>query len=73
MVTGTAAPRPPGGHKLRMKGVPVFAVPLGEETRLPDVELVSFDVPAFGVAGKPLRIPFAIESSLPREERSRWR
>jgi uncharacterized membrane protein len=54
--------------KLRMKDIPVFAVPVGEETRLPDVELVSFDVPAFGVAGKPLRIPFAIESSLPRDE-----
>ena len=54
--------------RLRMRGVPVFAVPIGAETRLPDVELVAFDVPAFGVAGKPLRIPFAIESSLPREE-----
>jgi hypothetical protein len=54
--------------RLRMRGVPVFAVPIGAETRLPDVELVAFDVPAFGVTGKPLRIPFAIESSLPREE-----
>jgi hypothetical protein len=54
--------------RLRMRGVPVFAVPIGAETRLPDVELVAFDVPAFGVAGKPLRIPFAIESSLPRDE-----
>ena len=54
--------------RLRMKEVPLFAVPLGSETRLPDVELVSFDVPTFAVAGKPLRIPFVIESSLPREE-----
>ena len=54
--------------RLRMRGVPVFAVPIGAESRLPDVELVAFDAPAFGVAGKPLRIPFAIESSLPREE-----
>ena len=54
--------------RLRMRDVPVFAVPLGSETRLPDVELESFDVPAFAVAGKPLRIPFIIESSLPRDE-----
>ncbi len=54
--------------RLRMRGVPVFAVPTGAESRLPDVELVAFDVPAFGVAGKPLRIPFSIESSLPRDE-----
>jgi hypothetical protein len=54
--------------RLRMRGVPVFAVPLGSETRLPDVELTSFDVPTFAIAGKPLRVPFTIESSLPREE-----
>ncbi len=54
--------------RLRMRDVPVFAVPLGAETRLPDVELKSFDVPTFAIAGKPLRVPFTIESSLPREE-----
>ncbi len=54
--------------RLRMRHVPVYAVPLGSESRLPGVELSSFDVPAFAVAGKPLRIPFSIESSLPRDE-----
>jgi hypothetical protein len=54
--------------RLRMRGVPVFAVPLGSSTRLPDVELSSFEVPTFAVAGKPLRAPFTIESSLPRDE-----
>ena len=48
--------------RLRMRGVPVFSVPMGSESRLPDVELVSFDVPTFAVAGKPLRIPFASSS-----------
>ena len=54
--------------RLRMRHVPVYAAPLGAESRLPEVELSSFDVPAFAVAGKPLRIPFSIESSLPRDE-----
>ena len=54
--------------RLRMREVPVFAVPLGAESKLPDVELTSFDVPTFAIAGKPLRIPFTIESSLPRDE-----
>jgi hypothetical protein len=54
--------------RLRMRGVPVFAVPIGADTRLPDVEITSFDVPTFAVAGKPLRIPFSIDSSLPRDE-----
>ena len=39
------------------KGVPVFAVPVGSRTRLPDVELLSLDVPTFGVAGKSVRDP----------------
>ncbi len=53
--------------RLRMRGVPIFAVPAGSRTRLPDVELLSLDVPTFGVAGKSVRIPFSIDSSLPRD------
>jgi len=53
--------------KLRMRDVPVFTVPVGAESHLPDIELSSFDVPTFAVAGKPLRIPFTIESSLPQD------
>ncbi len=54
--------------RLRMRHVPVYAAPLGSESHLPDVELTSFDVPAFAVAGKPLRIPFSIQSYLPLDE-----
>ncbi|HEY2155195.1 MAG TPA: hypothetical protein VGH33_06165 [Isosphaeraceae bacterium] len=53
--------------KLRTRGVPVFAVPVGSRTRLPDIELLSLDAPTFGVAGKSVRIQFTIDSSLPRE------
>ncbi len=53
--------------KLRMKGVPVFGVAVGSPTRLPDIELLSLDAPTFGVSGKSVRIPFTIDSSLPRE------
>jgi hypothetical protein len=52
---------------LRIKDVPVFVVPVGSPSRLPDVELLSLDAPTFGIAGKPVRIPFMIESTLPRE------
>ena len=52
---------------LRMKNVPVFSVPVGSSTRLPDLELLSLDAPTFGVNGKSVRVPFTIESSLPRE------
>ncbi len=53
--------------RLRLKGVPVFTVPVGSRTRLPDLELLSLDAPTFGITGKSVRIPFTIESSLPRE------
>ncbi len=41
--------------QLRLKGVPVFAVPVGSPTRLPDLELLSFDAPTFAAAGKSVR------------------
>ena len=53
--------------KLRGRGVPVVAVAVGSPSRLPDVELISLDAPTFGVAGKSVRVPFTIDSSLPRE------
>lgn len=64
----TGEPPAQAATRLRMREVPVFSVPLGAETRLPDVELSSFDVPTFAIAGKPLRMPFTITSSLPRDE-----
>ena len=64
--------------QLRLKGVPVFAVPVGSPVRLPDVELVSLDAPTFGVVGKSVRVALAVDSSLPRDHvstvtlRSSW-
>jgi hypothetical protein len=54
--------------RYRMRSIPVFAVPIGSASKLPDIILSGFDVPAFAIAGKPLRIPFSIESTLPRDE-----
>lgn len=61
--------RPPveAAGRLRLKNIPVYAVPLGSPARLPDVELVSLDLPTFGVAGKSVRIAFAIDNWLPRD------
>lgn len=52
---------------LRLKEIPVYTVPVGSSSRLPDVELLSLDAPTFGVTGKSVRIPFSIDSTLPRE------
>ncbi|MBN1854055.1 MAG: hypothetical protein JW829_15105 [Pirellulales bacterium] len=64
------APPVEAAAQLRLKGIPVFAVPVGSTTRLPDVELLSLDAPTFGIAGKSVRIPFSIDSSLPHEYRA---
>lgn len=53
--------------RMRVEKIPVFSVPVGSPTRLPDLDLISFDVPTFGVAGKNVRLPFTIESSLARD------
>jgi hypothetical protein len=49
---------------LRVRNVPVFAVGVGSEERLPDMELAASDAPTFGVVNKSLRIPFRIISWL---------
>ncbi len=54
--------------QLRAAQIPVIAVPTGSVTRLPDVEILAFDVPTFGIVGKPVRIPITVESSLPRDQ-----
>ena len=52
---------------LRQAKIPIFSVATGSPSRLPDLELLSFDVPTFGVAGKSVRLPFTILSALPRD------
>ena len=61
------APPVEAASRLRTKQIPVFTVAAGSPNRLPDVELLSVDIPTFGAAGKPVRIPFTIDSSLPRD------
>ncbi len=61
--------RPPldAAQALRLAQVPVYAVSVGSATKLPDLDLTSLDCPTMGVAGKPVRVPFTILSSLPTE------
>lgn len=53
--------------QLRMKDVPVYAVGVGSEVALPDLEVSGLDAPTFGVVNKPTRIPFSINSTLARD------
>lgn len=53
--------------RYRTMGIPVYGLPVGSTKRLPDVELLSVDTPTFGIVNKGIRIPFTIDSSLPRD------
>lgn len=60
----TGNPPSQAATQLRIRKVPVYAFPVGSETRLPDLEVTAFDAPTFGLANKPVRLPFTISSSL---------
>jgi len=48
--------------KLRLRETPVFAAPVGSEVPLPDLAITRFDVPAFAVQGKAVRLPYEVRA-----------
>ena len=57
-------------QKLRLRGTPLFAVTVGSNRRLPDLELLTVTAPTYGIVGENVQIPFRIRSSLDREVRT---
>lgn len=57
-------------QKMRLRGVPLFAIPTGSETRLPDIDLLAVTAPTYGIVGENVQIPFSIRSSLDRPVRT---
>ncbi len=57
-------------QKLRLRGVPLFPIPVGSQSRLPDLDLRSVSAPAYGIVGENVQIPFTIRSSLDRQVRT---
>ncbi len=50
--------------RYHVQEIPIFAVGVGSEVPLPDIELVSMDAPTYGVTKKQLRIPFVVRNTL---------
>lgn len=46
----------------------LHSVPIGQSSRLPDVELVSLDVPAIAVPNKTVRLPFRLQHWMDRTQ-----
>lgn len=53
--------------RLRMRDIPVFAVTVGRNRYLPDVELVSVSAPAYGLLDEQILIPFTVQSRMPHD------
>ncbi len=57
-------------QRFRQRGVPIFTIPVGSETRLPDLDLLTVTAPTYGIVGENVQIPFTIRSSLDRQVRT---
>jgi hypothetical protein len=66
----TGAPPVTAAQKLRQRGAPLFAVPVGSKTSLPDLDLLAVTAPTYGIIGENVQIPFTIRSTLDREVRT---
>ena len=57
-------------QKMRLRGVPLFAIPVGSQVRLPDLDVLTVSAPTYGIVGENVQIPFTIRSSLDRQVRT---
>jgi uncharacterized membrane protein len=55
---------------MRQRGIPLFPIAVGSDTRLPDLDLRDVSAPTYGIIGENVQIPFTIESSLKRDVRT---
>jgi uncharacterized membrane protein len=53
--------------QFREQNIPIFAVPVGRETPVPDLILDSVSAPSYGLLGEEIAVSFKVVSHLPRE------
>jgi uncharacterized membrane protein len=52
--------------RFREESIPIFTVGVGRETALPDLILDNVSMPAYGLLGEDIAVPFKVTSHLPR-------
>jgi uncharacterized membrane protein len=64
--------RPPleAATQYREQNIPIFTVPVGRETPLPDLALETVSAPSYGLLGEEIAVAFKVVSHLPREVRT---
>ena len=53
-----------------ISNTPLFTVPVGAETNLPDLDLFSINAPDYGITGEFVQVNFSIKSSLDKDVRT---
>lgn len=57
-------------QRMRTRGVPLFIIPAGSPSPLPDLALQDVKAPTYGIIGETVQIPFTIKSTLGKETRA---
>lgn len=57
-------------QKYRIRGVPIFTIPVGSSKRLPDLDILTVTAPTYGIIGENVQIPFTIRNSMDRQVRT---
>jgi hypothetical protein len=66
----TGQPPVAAAQKMRRRNIPLFAIPVGSDQRLPDLDVSNITAPTYGIVGETVQIPFTIISSLDRDVRT---
>jgi uncharacterized membrane protein len=56
--------------RYREQNIPIFTVAVGRETPMPDLILENVSMPAYGILGEDIAVPFKVTSHLDREVRT---
>ncbi|MGJ8674142.1 hypothetical protein [Rubritalea sp.] len=51
-------------QQMLLQKVPLFVIPVGSKSRLPDLDLIDITAPTYGIIGEHIQIPYTIRSSL---------
>lgn len=58
-------------QKMRKRSIPLYCIPVGSPTALPDIAITSVQAPTYGIIGEMVQIPFTVKSTLTREIKTR--
>lgn len=55
-------------QRMKTRKIPLYTIPVGSETFIPDIELIDVKIPSYGILGETIQIPFSIKNSFDTEK-----